>query len=125
MSKKVLLDAFYNNFYDFANQLLAVFPDDTDILAYKTSLALIQKTNPVLAIKELHTYLLPYAAMITNRNSDFFLRKDYSEYQEQVSSSLIEKLKTLWSGLSDTNRKIVWDYVNLLFTISQKYREIA
>lgn len=122
MSKKVFLDAFFNQFGDFLDQLVKVFPDDTDIPAYKAGLGLLQRTNPTLVIKETYTHVGPFEEVIRARNEDFFLKHEFAEYDtlEQV----IAKIKSLWVGLSENNKNCVWGYLTILLDISKRYNTL-
>lgn len=123
MSKKVFVDAFFNQFGDFLEQLIKVFPDDTDLPAYKAGLGLLQRTNPTLVIKETYTHMSPFEAVIRARNEDFFLKHEFAEYDtlEQV----IAKIKSLWVGLSENNKNCVWGYLTILLDISKRYNDLS
>lgn len=123
MSKKVFVDAFFNQFGDFLDQLVKVFPDDTDLPAYKAGLGLLQRTNPTLVIKETFTHMGPFEGVIRARNEDFFLKHEFAEYDtlEQV----IAKIKSLWVGLSENNKNCVWGYLTILLDISKRYNTMT
>lgn len=123
MSKKVFVDAFFNQFGDFLDQLIKVLPDDTDLPAYKAGLGLLQRTNPTLVIKETFTHMGPFETVIRARNEDFFLTHEFAEYDtlEQV----ISKIKSLWVGLSENNKNCVWGYLTILLDISKRYNTLA
>lgn len=120
--KQVFLKSFFQQFDEFLTQLAGLFPDDTDIPTYKTSLAMLQRANPGMAIRQVHEYLLPFADTIRARNEDFFLGKDYSEYSDSISSTIVEKLKLQWQSLSDHNKKVIWDYIILILELSIRYQ---
>ena len=60
MSRKIFLDAFYNQFSDFLDQLITVFPSDSDFPTYKTGLHLLQKTNPKLVPEQVLIHVSPF-----------------------------------------------------------------
>lgn len=123
MSKKVFLDAFFNQFGDFLDQLTSVFPDDTDIPAYRAGLGLLQRTNPTLVIKATYEHMQGFEEVIRARNEDFFLKHEFAEYDtlEQV----IAKVKSLWVGLSENNKNCVWGYLTILLDISKRYNSLS
>jgi hypothetical protein len=123
MSKKVFLDAFFNQFGDFLDQLVKVIPDDTDLPAYKATLGLLQRTNPTLVIKETFTHMSPFEAVIRARNEDFFLKHEFAEYD--TLEQLITKIKSLWVGLSENNKNCVWGYLTILLDISKRFSEMS
>ena len=51
MSKKILIDTFFNQFTDFLKQLENMYPDDTDFPVFITTLNLLKSTNPILVVK--------------------------------------------------------------------------
>jgi hypothetical protein len=116
MSRKLFIDAFFNQFSDFLNELIRVFPSDTDFPTFKTALHLLQKTNPMLVITQVKAYTDPYAEMIASKNESFFIQHDYSEHVEgdDAVQQIIQKLKGLWEALTPNNKKVVWDYVKVI-----------
>ncbi len=120
MSRKVLLDAFYNTFNTFMEQLVSVFPGDSDIPAYKTGLSLLQRTNPLLLPKEVIGHVAPFEASVRARDEKFFLDYSFSEYQDNALDQIIGKVKGLWSTLSDNNKKCIWDYIILLLDLAYR-----
>jgi hypothetical protein len=123
MSKKVFVDAFFNQFGDFLDQLVKVIPDDTDLPAYRATLGLLQRTNPTLVIKETFTHMSPFEAVIRARNEDFFLKHEFAEYD--TLEQLITKIKSLWLGLSENNKNCVWGYLTILLDISKRVSEMS
>lgn len=123
MSKKILMDAFYNQFADFLTQLAKTFPEDPDFLAYKTGLLLFQKTNPVLVIKTVHEHVIPYEETLRAKNVDFFLKHDYSDHidNDDAMAQVIQKLKGYWGDMSETNQDVVWKYITLLLDLAKRY----
>ena len=71
---------FNNQFSQFIDDILSIFPNDVDILSAKNSLNLIRKTNPKLLINIWHKYVvIPYKEQINESNYNFFIEKDYSQ----------------------------------------------
>lgn len=120
MSRRIFVDAFYNQFGDFLDQLVILFPDDADLLAYKTMLPLLQKTNPLLAPKEVVNNLSRFETSLRSRNEKFFLEYPFDEYTEGGIDQVIGKVKGLWAGMSDANKTIIWEYVLLLLDLANK-----
>ena len=120
MSRRIFVDAFYNQFGDFLDQLVILFPDDADLLAYKTMLPLLQKTNPLLAPKEVVNNLSRFETSLRTRNEKFFLEYPFDEYAEGGIDQVIGKVKGLWAGMSDANKTIIWEYVLLLLDLANK-----
>ena len=121
MSRKIFLDAFYGQFHDFLDQLIRVFPDDSDFPAYKTGLTLFQKTNPRIVPEQVHIHVTPFETSIRARDEKFFLDYQFSEYADDNALDLIiSKMKVLWAGMSDGNKTVVWDYLTLLLDLASR-----
>lgn len=120
MSRRIFVDAFYSQFGDFLDQLVILFPGDADLLAYKTMLPLLQKTNPLLAPKEVVNNLSRFETSLRSRNEKFFLEYPFEEYAEGGIDQVIGKVKGLWGGMSDANKTIIWEYVLLLLDLANK-----
>lgn len=122
MSKTVYLQAYFNTLHSLLDDLLRVFPNDTDLVTFKTSLSMIQKTNPMMLIRNVHETMSPYQEMIKQRNTDFFLKFNYDEFAktDQTLGPLLEKLKTMWNVLTPTHQKVVWEYITNLSGLVNK-----
>lgn len=122
MSRKLLIDAFFNQFSDFLNELIRVFPNDADFPTFKTALTLLQRTNPMLVITQVKTCTDPYAEMIASKNENFFIEHDYSEDVDGDGAvqQVIQKLKGLWEVLTPNNKKVVWDYVKVIRDLASR-----
>jgi hypothetical protein len=121
MSKKIFLDAFYGQFSSFLDQLIAVFPDDTDFPTYKSGLFLLQKTNPKLVPEQVVTHVSPFEATIRARNEAFFKDRGFPEYADDNALDLvIQKMIQYWDALTKENKTVVWDYVTLLLDLARR-----
>jgi hypothetical protein len=121
MSKTIFLSAFYGQFTLFLDQLILVFPDDTDFPTYKSGLFLLQKTNPKLVPEQVVTHVGPFETTIRARDEDFFKKRGFPEYAEDNALDLIlQKMMTLWDTLSSENKAVIWDYVTLLLDLARR-----
>jgi hypothetical protein len=113
MSKKIYIDAFFNQYEDFLGQLKDVFPEDGDWKLYLSGLAIFRRTNPLIIVQKTWKYASRFEDMIVNKDEKFFLTYDYSGITEgeEPLEQTIEKLKGMWSVLTPHNRKIVWDFM--------------
>lgn len=118
MSRRIFMDAFFNQFSDFLDQLIKVFPNDMDFPAYKTGLVLLQKTNPMIVVQEVVKHVTPFEKLVRAKDENFLLNYQFSEYD--TLEQIINKLKNMWSSLSDNNKQVVWNYIILLLDLSQK-----
>ena len=76
--KSSLLFAFNNHFFEFVDDVQAVFPNDPDIMLTKNALIAIRKINPKLIIKIWHEFIaVKYQNEIARGDISFFINKDY------------------------------------------------
>ena len=121
-SKKILVDAFFNTYEDFMQQMIAVYPDDRDFPLYMSGLTMFRRVNPAIIVGKTWKWVSKFENQIKARDESFFLEYDYSndtEGEEPLEQTL-EKLRGMWKGLSEHNRKIVWDYVNIIMELSRR-----
>jgi hypothetical protein len=120
MSNRVFVTAFYTHFHEFLDQMVRLFPDDTDLPTYKTALTLLQKSNPMLVPKEVVNHVSPFETSIRARDEKFFLDYSFTEYQDGAIDQVIGKVKALWSTLTDSNKKAIWDYITILLDLAYR-----
>jgi len=121
-SKKILVDAFFNTYEDFMNQMIAVYPDDRDFPLYKSGLSMFRRVNPAMIVAKTWKWVSRYEAQIAKRDEAFFMEYDYTEVTEgeEPLEQTIEKLRAMWRDLNEHNRKVVWDYVNLIMELARR-----
>lgn len=121
MSKKIYIDAFFNQYEDFLNQLKDVFPEDGDWKLYLSGLAIFRRTNPLIIVKKTWKWVSKFEDVIQARDDSFFVTVDYSVYTEgeEPLEKTIDKLRNMWTSLDSHNRKIVWDFVGNITALSK------
>ncbi len=121
MSKKILIDAFFNQYEDFLNQLKDVFPEDGDWTLYLSGLAIFRRTNPRIIVQKTWKWVSKFEETIKNRDEKFFLTIDYSTYTEgeEPLEQTIEKLRNMWAVLDAHNRSVVWDFINNITSLAK------
>lgn len=126
MSRKIYLDAFYDQYEDFLNQMKDVFPDDGDWALYIAGLAIFRRTNPLLVVKKTWKHISRFEDVIKIRNEKFFLERDFSDITEgeEPLEQTITKLKDMWAQMSLHNRNVVWDYINNITYLARKCSEL-
>lgn len=121
MSKTIFLSAFYNQFAVFLDQLIVVFPEDSDFPTYKSGLFLLQKTNPKLVPEQVVTHVSPFEATIRARDEEFFKTRGFPEYADDNALDLIlQKMMQYWDTLTPENKTVIWDYVTLLLDLAKR-----
>jgi hypothetical protein len=120
---------FNNQFSQFIDDILSIFPNDVDILSAKNSLNLIRKTNPKLLITIWHKYVvIPYKEEINASNYNFFIEKDYSQDLKKNDNASkimqsIDKFREPIKTMSVDNKVKTMKYIENLSKLSLLYHE--
>jgi len=78
--KSTLLRAFNKHFFEFMDDIIAIYPDSTDIISGRASFDVIKRANPTAILKVWHQYIYsPYKTVIDNGDIRFFFEKDYGQ----------------------------------------------
>ena len=122
-NKLVLASRFYKHLKEFMKDLIGVFPEDREIKIISSSIniaSMDDEDNEL--IYGFNNALKPLEHLIENRNDDLF-NQDPSLYWPDGSNQyqLFSKLNIYWDSLNDTNRKIVWDYIQVIYSISKQF----
>jgi len=129
MSQLNIISIFNNQFSEFIEDFLRLFPDDLDILSAKNSLTIIRKTNPKLLIKIWNKYVvIPYKNQIESGDFNFFVEKDYTQdlVKNDNSSKImqsIDKLREPIKSMSKENKEKTMKYIENLSKLSLLYQE--
>jgi hypothetical protein len=122
MSRKVFLDAFFNQFISFLGELKGMYPEDPDFPNFVTAITLIRNTNPMLAVNYIKSEVIdPFQEKISARDESFFMDQDYT--QKNADIDVIHKLKEYVKGMSPTSKEVVWQYIELLMKLTLKIME--
>lgn len=128
---KVLIQKTFNNqFFDFFNALLEIYPDNVDILTAKTSFENIKRMNPSALIKAWHRYVyLVYMDKIEAGDLNYFFEKDYSQELAHLQNSndimkIIDSVRKPLLNMSDTSKSTANEYISNFNKLSLKYTEL-
>jgi hypothetical protein len=122
------LTAFNNQFLEFIEDILRLFPNDPDIIASKNSLLLVKRVNPRLIIMTWRDLIAtPYQQQIEEGGIDFFLHKDYKEDLKNAPDvektlAIIERLRTPLRNLHDGDKDMAMKYITNLTKLSLMYK---
>jgi len=117
-SKKVLIDAFYDQFVTFVNELSDMYPDDGDFSMFATTLKLMKMTNPSLVIKYVSDSTSQFLDKIMASDEGFFMDMDFSVYSG-VDVNIFTKLKTYIQTMSPKSKESVWKYIQNITRLAQ------
>ena len=130
MNKSTALKAFNTHFDEFVNDVINVFPENTDIKSAKNVANVARKANVTIIIKIWYKYVyLPYKERIDNDDLEFFINKDYNEDLDGVSNAgdilkSIDSLRHPMKQMSDANKAHSLRYVQNLCKLSEMYNSL-
>lgn len=125
---KELLVCFNKKISEFGRDLASLYPKDTDILSFKTSLACMMLVDDRKSERLFHSYVAtPYGDRLLQRDETFFMQSkeieqavdSHTEFPE-MTQALLSKLREYWSQMSDENKGAVWNYFKVLCLLSRK-----
>ena len=119
--KPVLLNAFYDQIFQFLKELTAMYPEDPDFPLGATTLRLLKSTMPAFPIKEFYESSKGFEDQILSKNELFFLDHSFEEFKEEVDFNILGKLKTYVKSMSESSKDAVWVYVQNLYKLAKAY----
>ena len=129
-NKSNILKTFNTQFFAFLDDIIKVFPDNTDIIVGRKSFETIKRANPTLIVKIWNQYIYdPYKESIDNGDINFFVTKDYECDLTQVRNNgevlrIINTLKKPISEMDETNRQHTCNYLVVLSKLSEAYNKV-
>lgn len=123
MSKKVLVEAFFNQFNAFLGELKQMYPEDSDFPVFITTLSMMKSANPMLVINFVKSEIIvPFGEKIRIRDESFFMNQEY-EAREDVDLNIVEKIKQYIQGMSPATKETVWKYIEIITKLCEKALE--
>ena len=121
-----LIGAFNNHLTEFIDDLISIFPDDTDIKMARTAFANMKSFNPTAVIKIWYKYVVKYASAIENGDISFFIDRDYSDDVDGSDKRddvqrIIDKLRNPVRNMGVDNQAKAMKYIQNLTKISTMY----
>ena len=121
--------AFNNQLDKFLNELIQTYPEDKDFTYYKRLIDNLKKFNIRKPIEYFASTIQKHTKQITERNSDFFLNnfgqivsdEGCDKESQNEAFRLFNNLKKYWLEMPDENKKVIWDYLNVLTKLSIQF----
>ena len=121
--------AFNTQLDKFLNELIQTYPEDKDFTYYKRLIDNLKKFNIRKPIEYFASTIQKHTKQIMDRNSDFFLNNFGQIVNEEGADKdtqneafrLFNNLKKYWLEMSDDNKKVIWDYLNVLTKLSMQF----
>ena len=124
-SKAKFLSLFFDQWEAFIDELIRVFPEDSDFPRLKTYLRIGRTVNPRRVVNAVKNHMFPHEALVRAKNADYFLKYPFDEYENKEDISyVIRKVKNLWFALSPANQNAMFDYIILLVDLLHRHLEM-
>ncbi len=118
-SKITLMNAVFDQFTSFMNELIEMYPDDPDFSLFLNSLKLMRTTNPSLLIKYVYENTSNFEQQILSKDEKFFINYSFSEYSNDVDLNIFSKLKQYIETMSSSTKENVWKYIQNIYRLSK------
>jgi hypothetical protein len=113
----------------FLEQLIQTYPEDKDFSYYKRLIDNLKKFNVRKPIEYFASTIQKHTKQISERNSDFFLNnfgqilndEGADKDTQNEAFRLFNNIKKYWLEMSDDNKKVIWDYLNVLTKLSVQF----
>ncbi len=120
-----LIKVFNNHLLEFLDDVITIFPDNTDIQTGRTFIVGIKKVNPKKILDIWKRYVNDlYQQEISEGNMEFFLNKDYTQDLQYTTGNVIGIINDIKIQLRDTskeNQEKALKYVQNLCKICNLY----
>ena len=121
--------AFNNQLDKFLTELIQTYPEDKDFTYYKRLIDNLKKFNIRKPIEYFASTIQKHTKQITERDSDFFLNNFTQIVNEEGADKesqneafrLFNNLKKYWLEMPEDNKKVIWDYLNVLTKLSIQF----
>ena len=128
MDQSYILKTINDHFIELIQDVIKVFPDNTDLVTLKNTFITFRKTNPKLILEVFKTYVTDkYSNEIDSNNISFFINKDYNnDLQDTGNSSIIlekiNKLREPVRNMGNENQLKVLKYIQNLKKLCELYK---
>jgi hypothetical protein len=127
-SNSVVLKAFNKHFFEFIDDVIRIFPENTHIQTSRDYFETIKKANPTLLVKIWHYFIWSnYKEKIEEGDLSFFFDKDYTEdvkmmpNSEEIVRVINTTLRDPLKAMDDVNRGHCCRHFQLVSRLCAKY----
>lgn len=127
MNSSQILRTFNSQLSDFLDDIVRVFPENSDVLTTQTVINQTRKVNPSLIISIWFSYVfIPYGKYIDQNDLSFFIDKDYKDDLRDVSDNAsileaIDRIKAPIKSMDEKNKTTAMKYIQNLTKLSEIY----
>ena len=129
--KTTILRGFNNHFFEFLDEIIRIFPENTEIRNARGTFDIIKKANPTAIAKAWHKYVYEkYKDVIDQGNLDFFFEKDYSDDLMYMSNAneimkTIDIIRSPIKEMSNESKDAAVKYIQNLCKLSNLYMNMS
>lgn len=112
---------FRDQLVNFLDEIIEQFPRECDFVLIRM---FIKDQVPIYdVLGRFIRDILPLKKYIDERDEKFFLNHTILYTGGNINDDKIDHFKTLWKSetLDEENREVIWQWMNCLFTIADKY----
>lgn len=112
------VDIFNDKLLEFLRELKTSFPNITQFVLYESltqGAIMMDKNLPQQTFDA--NVITKYGKHIEEKDESFLLEHATSSH---VDETFVDSLKTIWRGLDDSNKQIIWSYIKLLVALNKK-----
>ncbi len=121
--------AFNTQLDKFLDELIQTYPEDKDFAYYKRLIDQLKRFNVRKPVEYFASVMQKHVVQIQARDSDFFFNNVTQLITSETDDSsnqteafrLFTNIKKYWSEMPEDNKKVIWDYLNILTKLSVAY----
>lgn len=128
--KSTVIRGFNTILFEFVDDIISIFPDNSDLKDIRLAFEFFKKANPTSIIKAWHYFVYtPYKTVIDAGDLSFFCDKDYKSDLSYMTNAddimrVIEKFRTPVRELEPVNRATAVVYLKNLCKLSDVYSKL-
>ena len=122
-----ILTAFNNQFSEFMDDIIHIFPDNKDLLTTKNMMTTLRKGNPRLLIQIWKTFITdPYSSEIEEGDITCIIDKDYGTDIQKMNDTDkiirgIDRLRNPIKSMEKSNQNACMKYIQNMSKLSTIY----
>jgi hypothetical protein len=120
-------ECFNSKLDEFLKDLTSSFPDIKDLRLVKSGLQLAKNIDIKLPQSVFDEHVaVRYEEKIVKKDEKFFLTETYEDVVKKhgIDLDVVGRIKDIWSTLGDTDKEIIWKYLQVLVIINRKCKQV-
>jgi hypothetical protein len=121
--KMTLMNTFREQLVSFLDELIEQFPEESNLFLARI---FIKDQAPVYdVLGRFIRDILPMKPCVDERDTNFFLETDLFVTKYKAPGESVSKFRDLWLSptLDDSDREVIWSWVDVLLKVAQQYYE--